>query len=61
MQVCGIWAVRVCGGWCAFGEAGGDEFVTEGVHEVEDSGGAHWVPPGAGEGGEVRDFIGGDG
>lgn len=35
--------------------------MTERVHEVEDSGGSHWVPPGAGEGGEVGDFVGGDG
>lgn len=58
MEVCGV---GVCvGRWCALGEAGGDEFMAEGVHEVQDSGGAHWIPPGAGEGGEMGDFVGGD-
>lgn len=35
--------------------------MAERVHKVQDSRGAHWVPPAAGEGGEVREFIGGYG
>jgi hypothetical protein len=43
------------------GQAGGDEFVAEGVHEMEDARGADGIPPAAGEGGEMREFICGDG
>jgi len=43
------------------GETGGDEGVAEGVHEMEEAGGAVGVPPGGGEAGEVGDFGGGDG
>ena len=35
--------------------------MTERVHEVQDSRGTHWIPPAAGEGGEVGEFICGDG
>lgn len=35
--------------------------MANGVHEVEDARGPLGIPPGCGEGGEVREFIGGDG
>lgn len=35
--------------------------MANGVHEVEDARGPLRIPPGCGEGGEVREFIGGDG
>lgn len=35
--------------------------MAEGVHEVEDARGAHWIPPAGGEGGEMGEFICGDG
>ena len=43
------------------GVAGADEVVSKGVHEVQEAGGAVWVPPCGGEGIEVGDFGGGDG
>lgn len=47
--------------WQGLGQARGDEFVAEGVHEMEDARGAHGIPPAAGESREMREFICGDG
>jgi hypothetical protein len=61
-------AEGVSGGWGGrtrsgqgLGQAGGDEVVAEGVHEMKDARGADGIPPAAGEGGEMREFICGDG
>lgn len=40
------------------GEAAAEELEADGVHEVEDAGGAVGVPPGGGEVGEVVYFGG---
>lgn len=31
------------------------------IHQMQDPRGTHWIPPAAGERGEVGEFIGGDG